>query len=103
LNDGTHVYLLLYVHDILITTKDINVIQDLRNKLKFKFKMKDLGLAGKILGMEIQHDQSTGKLFLNQCKYVEKILSRFGMTSSKAIMTPYGRNLRLSSVMSPQT
>jgi len=101
--DNTYVYLLLYVDDILIAAKNIDLIQELKDTLKSEFEMKDLGPAGKILGMEIQRDRTSGKLFLNQSKYIEKILSRFGMASCKAISTPYDRNLRLSSAMCPQS
>jgi hypothetical protein len=103
LNDKTYVYLLLYIDDILITAKNINVIQELKDTLKFEFEMKDLGPTRKILGMEIQQDRTSRKLFLNQRRYIEKILSRFGIASCKAIATPYDRNVRLSTTMCPQS
>lgn len=103
LDDNTHIYLLLYVDDILIAAKNIDVIQELKDTLKSEFEMKDLGPAGRILGMEIRRDRNSGKLFLNQQEYIEKILSRFGMASCKAIGTPYDRNLKLSSAMCPES
>uniref|UniRef100_A0A3Q7GGR2 Reverse transcriptase Ty1/copia-type domain-containing protein n=1 Tax=Solanum lycopersicum TaxID=4081 RepID=A0A3Q7GGR2_SOLLC len=50
--------------------------------------MKDLGAARKILGMEIIRDRESRKLFLSQRSYIQKVLERFGISSSKPIDTP---------------
>lgn len=46
-------YLLLYVDDILIASKDKVEVHRLKAHLSNEFKIKDLGDAKKILGMEI--------------------------------------------------
>ena len=51
------VYLLLYVDDMLIASKDQNEINKLKMLLKSEFEMKNLGEARKILGMEIGRDR----------------------------------------------
>uniref|UniRef100_A0A3Q7EAK5 Reverse transcriptase Ty1/copia-type domain-containing protein n=1 Tax=Solanum lycopersicum TaxID=4081 RepID=A0A3Q7EAK5_SOLLC len=56
--------------------------------LSAEFEMKDLGAARKILGMEIIRDRERRKLFLSQRSYIQKVLARFGMSSSKPIDTP---------------
>jgi len=53
LKDGGWVYLLLYVDDMLIVSKDKAEINSLKLKVKAEFEMKDLGEVKKILGMEI--------------------------------------------------
>ena len=50
--------------------------------------MKDLGAAKKLLGMEIQMDRKSDKLYLTQSRYLEKILDRFNMGNCKAVSTP---------------
>ena len=65
--------------------------------------MKDLGAARKTLNMENHRDRASGKLFLNQKTYVEKIFSRFRMKKSKPISTPTTISCKLSSSMSLQT
>ncbi|KAK0579188.1 hypothetical protein LWI29_022490 [Acer saccharum] len=52
-NIDNSVYLLLYVDDMLIASKEMSRIIDLKEKLKSEFEMKDLGNAKMILGMEI--------------------------------------------------
>jgi len=54
-------YLLLYVDDMLIVTRDMTHIQKLKTQVKKKFNMKDLRKA-KILGMEITQDRASGRL-----------------------------------------
>ena len=64
--DGSHIYLLLYVDDILITAKSRLEITTLKKLLSSEFDMNDLGVAKKILGMEITRDRKSSLLFLSQ-------------------------------------
>ena len=48
-DNGSFVYLLLYVDDMLIATKDKGEIRKVKAKLSKEFEMKDLGSAKKIL------------------------------------------------------
>ncbi|KAK3024861.1 hypothetical protein RJ639_042884 [Escallonia herrerae] len=82
LMDSSHIYLLLYVDDMLTAAKMISIINGLREQLKTKFEMEDLGSAKRLLGMEIQ--RSTCKNFVLVLeKYIELKLQRFGMDNSK--------------------
>jgi hypothetical protein len=103
LADGSFVYLLLYVDDMLIAAKSMLEIKRLKSLLGDEFEMKDLGAAKKILGMEIHRDRKAGKLYLSQKKYIEKVLERFGMHNSKPVSTPLGAHFRLSAALAPQS
>ncbi|GKU92526.1 hypothetical protein SLEP1_g6239 [Rubroshorea leprosula] len=103
LGDGSWVYLLLYIDDMLIAAKSMLIIDDLKKQLSGEFEMKDLGAAKKILGMEIHSDRKGGKLFLSQKKDIEKVLERFGLHEAKAVTTPLGTHFKLSSNLSPKT
>ena len=59
---GEYIYLLSYVNDMLIASKSKSVIDKLKKDLSFKFEMKDLGEAKKVLDMKIERDQKGGKL-----------------------------------------
>ncbi|KAG8481491.1 hypothetical protein CXB51_026341 [Gossypium anomalum] len=102
-NDGSFVYLLLYVDDMLIAAKDKGEIRKVKAQLNEEFEMKDLGPAKKILGMEILRDRKTSKLYLSQKGYIEKLLCRFNMRSAKPVSTPLAAHFRLSSALSPQS
>ena len=45
LDDGTRMYLLLYVDDMLIACKSKKMVQELKVALFQEFEMKDLGSA----------------------------------------------------------
>jgi hypothetical protein len=64
--DGSPIYLLLYVDDMLIAAKGKKEITTLKAQLGSEFEMKDLGAAKKILGMKITRDINSGLLFLSQ-------------------------------------
>jgi len=52
------------VDDILIASKSKSAIDKLKKNLSFEFKMKDLGEAKMMLGMEIEGDRKGGKISL---------------------------------------
>ncbi|KAG8502968.1 hypothetical protein CXB51_000803 [Gossypium anomalum] len=56
-SDGSFVYLLLYVDDMLIAAKDKGEIRKIKAKLSEEFEMKDLGPVKKMIGMEILRDR----------------------------------------------
>ena len=73
-NDSKMIYLLLYVDDMLIACRGKNEIKRLKLQLLSMFEKKDLGLAKKILGMEICRDRGAGKLVISQRNYIEKVV-----------------------------
>ena len=87
LDDGSFIFLLLYVDDMLIAAKNMHDVIELKALLRKEFDMKDLGSAKKILRMENYRDKSSRKLWLSQCNYVEKVLNRFGMSKAKPVST----------------
>ena len=70
LQEGTFIYLLLYVDDMLIASKSKVEIERLKTQLNLEFEMKDLGEAKKILGMEICRDRAHGRVSLSQKQYL---------------------------------
>ncbi|TXG65804.1 hypothetical protein EZV62_007079 [Acer yangbiense] len=81
LQDGTFVYLLLYVDDMLIAYRSKVEIDRLKAQLSLEFDMTDLGEAKKILGMEIKRHRAKGTICLTQARYLKTVLQRFGIDS----------------------
>ena len=103
LQDGSFIYLLLYVDDMLIASKSQKEIEKLKTQLNREFEMKDLGEAKKILGMEISRDRKLGRLCLTQKHYLRKVLKRFGINvKSKPVSTPLAPHFKLSASSSPR-
>lgn len=86
--------LLVYVDDILITGSDSDLIQELQEKLKTSFHVKDLGSLRYFLGLEL-HPTSSG-ILLNQQKYAHDLISLAGLESCNSVLTPLEVNLKLS-------
>uniref|UniRef100_A0ACD5VA56 Uncharacterized protein n=1 Tax=Avena sativa TaxID=4498 RepID=A0ACD5VA56_AVESA len=101
--DGSPIYLLLYVDDMLIAAKGMKEITTLKAHLSSEFEMKDLGAAKKILGMEITRDRKSGLLFLSQQSYIKKVLHRFNMDGANSVSTPIAPHFKLSVSQCPTT
>ncbi|KAH9657090.1 hypothetical protein KPL70_022912 [Citrus sinensis] len=100
--DGAFIYLLLYVDDMLIVSKNRDEIERLKKQLASEFKIKDLGDAQRILGMEIRRDKKNESVWLTQKSYLKKVLERFGMDDkTKPICTPLAPHFKLSSSSYP--
>jgi len=102
LEDGSKIYLLIYVDDMLVATKDMKVISELKQKLSERFEMKDLGAAKKILGMEITRERSKGTLTLSQEDYLNKVLELYKMEQCKPVMTRLGVHLKMQAASEQQ-
>jgi hypothetical protein len=65
LDDGSFIFLLLYMNDMFIAAKSIVKVNKLKVLLSREFDMKDLGTAKKILGMEIHKDRDAKRLWIS--------------------------------------
>lgn len=95
ISKNQYVYLLLYVDDMLIASKDMNQIKKLKDLLSSEFEMKDMGEAKRILGMEIHRDRSKGVLTLSQGNYLMKVLDTFKLDQCNSVQTPLGVHFKL--------
>ena len=77
-SESKFIILVLYVDDILLASSDVG---ETKRFLSSKFDMKDLGDASFVLGIQIYRDRPRGILRLSQKAYIDKVLSRFGMSN----------------------
>ena len=103
LDDGSFIFLLLYIDDMLIAAKSIVEVNKVKVLLSREFDMKDLGAAKKILRMEICRDRDAKRLWLSQVGYVKKVLERFSMENAKSVSTPLANHFCLSTSQCPKT
>ena len=97
-----HIYLVLYVDDILLATNDIGMLHETKRFLSKKFEMKDLDDASFMLGIQIHCDHSRVILGLSQNSYIEKILKRFSMNDCKPGDTPVAKGHKFSLSQCPK-
>jgi len=87
------VIIVIYVDDLIITGNNDADIFDLKNLLKQKFEMKDLGEFRYFLDIEVI--QSPKRIWLLQRQYALNKLSEYGMTGCKPISIPLEQNVKL--------
>lgn len=81
-----HIFLLIYVDDIIITGNHSTTIDLLIGKLQSDFALKDLGDLSYFLG--IQAVRTSAGLHLRQSKYIIDLLDRVNMAESKPYRAP---------------
>ena len=88
--DGENrVWLALYVDDIFLTGKNLANIEESKKTLGVDMKVKDLGVAQYLLGIELRRRQlgmADGDILLVQEKYVHDILKQFDMVGCKPVV-----------------
>lgn len=87
-NGKNRVILLIYIDNLLLASTNMRKLNELKIKLKSEFKMNDLGPLSQILGINVERETATGKIRLNQRKYINELLIRFKMEESKTTSTP---------------
>jgi hypothetical protein len=83
---GVHIYMLIYVDDIIIISSSNSAAEKLLAQLRDDFAVKDLGPLNYFLGIEVHHN-SHG-LILSQRKYIRDLLTRTNMMNSNGVPTP---------------
>ena len=94
------VYIALYVDDLFLVGKTMERIKEVKDGLCSQFKMKDLGEARFLLGIEIRR-QVNGDVFLVQERYARDVVKRFNMEGCKSVSTPLELGVQLDSSQQP--
>ncbi|KMQ86259.1 retrovirus-related gag-pol polyprotein [Lasius niger] len=76
----------VYVDDLMIASKDIKRMEQLKINLSQEFEIRDLGEIKHCLG--IQFNREGNKIAMHQRGYIIDILTRFGMMDSNPVSTP---------------
>ncbi|KAD4384488.1 hypothetical protein E3N88_24656 [Mikania micrantha] len=89
-SDSCFIVVLVYVDDIVITGTSFDEISKVKDFLRTKFLIKDLGILKYFLGIEvIAYDNG---LCLSQRKYCLDLLAEYGMTGCKPVNNPMEAN-----------
>jgi hypothetical protein len=85
-HDGVHLYMLVYVDDILITGSSPAAVDRLVASLSDSFPIKDLGALDYFLGLEASCN--SGGMSLTQRKYALDLLHLVNMDNCNSASTP---------------
>nr|GFA09419.1 putative ribonuclease H-like domain-containing protein [Tanacetum cinerariifolium] len=76
----------IYVDDIIFGATNKDLCKSFEKPIKDKFQMSSMGELTFFLGLQVK--QKEDEIFINQDKYVAKILKKFGLTEGKSASTP---------------
>jgi Reverse transcriptase (RNA-dependent DNA polymerase) len=92
---GRRVVLVLYVDDLLIAAPPDARVDELKDELRKRFRMKDLGECQAFIGLQVERDRASRTLRLHQTGYTRQLLRAHGLvlageagTTSKTHRTP---------------
>ena len=89
-----HIFVLIYVDDIIVTGTHPSFILKLISYLKRDFAMKDLGPLHYFLGIKVSRDDQG--VHLSQAKYIADVLHKAKMAGAKPCSTPLSSSTKLS-------
>jgi hypothetical protein len=84
----------VYVDDLIIVGSGAKIINDLKEQMKGKFRMSDLGVLSFYLGIEVK--QGPKGITLCQSAYAQRIVEKAGLEGCNPCATPMEPRLKLS-------
>lgn len=90
------VYLLIYVDDIALVTKDTTELQATKRKIMETFEARDLGPCSYFLGMDVIRDRENRTIMLMQRRMTADLLAKYDMTEAKSLSTPLSTSVKLT-------
>ena len=88
-----YTFILVWVDDLIVASRNMTVISDVKKALEATFHMEDRGTLHWFLGLRIRREE--GKVTVVHKRYTEKMLERFQMDQCKPLRTPADLNLKL--------
>ena len=82
-------FVFVHVDDLVIMGPNVNFLKD---KIKSRFEMEDMGECKYVLGMRVKRDRVNRTITLSQDRYAREILEEFGLLNCKPTLTPLPGN-----------
>jgi len=92
----SNVYILVYVDDILIIAKDLELVKDIKKALMTTFDARDLGEAAYFLGWEIKRDRVKKTIKVTQQRMTADLVNKYGMKNVRPKTTPMSTALKMT-------
>ncbi len=89
-------YLLIYVDDILIASKTLDAVNNVKSSLMSTFEARDLGEAQHYLGIKITRDRGSSTLWLSQELMTTELVANYGLEHSKTKAVPLSPAIKLT-------
>mgnify|MGYP006148844329 CR=1 FL=1 len=86
--DGDIIRIAIWVDDGIVSTNNINLWHDIRDKIHAITPLGSFGELGWLLGMSITYDRRKGIMRISQQAKIEALLERYGMSDCNPVDTP---------------
>src|SRR5579871_4621145 len=86
----------IWVDDLILIGKNMDIINDLKSRLNKAFEMKDLKDLTYFLRIQVRRNRQIRTIYLDQTQYILKILKRFELQDSKPTGTPLETRIKLT-------
>ncbi|OWY96232.1 Integrase, catalytic core protein [Phytophthora megakarya] len=90
------IFVALYVDNLILASSSDKLLKNTKQVLSDRFEMTAMGQFKSFLGMEIDHDETTGN---GATKFANDILENFNMEKSNPVKTPQYPGLKLTKAM----
>ena len=84
------IIIFVYVDDIIIGARDQDLVDDIAEKFKGRFSMKDMGRPPRILGLDI--NEGNEWIHLSSKGMIDDLLKRYPFENSRHVATPMDHN-----------
>jgi hypothetical protein len=95
-------YILVYVDDMLLATKDRKIMANLKAAIKAEYDITDNGPIEFYLNMHFERNRQKRTIYIHQQTKIQRLLDEMGMEKYPRHNTPADSNLGLTSLHSPQ-
>ena len=82
------IIVVVYVDDLTIMSKNMDMINTLKEELSKRFQMKDLGDINYILKIEVTRNRESKTLQMSQRKYIKDLLKKYNMEECSEANSP---------------
>ena len=96
ISKGLKAYLLIYVDDILIASKNMRNVKRIKDLLQQAFDARDLGEASYFLGISITRDRGSKTTKLSLERMTKEIVETYGLTDGKTKGVPLSPSIKLA-------
>ena len=94
--DGLIAFIAVYVDDLTIICKDLTLLNKIKQDLKDRFKMTDLGEIHHLLQIKITRDRENKRLYMSQEKYILDLVKQYKLRSNDYKETPQALTVTLA-------
>jgi Reverse transcriptase (RNA-dependent DNA polymerase) len=86
IHDEYGVIIAVYVDDLLILSKELIKVNEIKGWLSKEFEMKDMGELRYFLGIQVHRDRAARTIHISQAAYIDKVIGTYFRGNGKQLI-----------------